>query len=477
MSSSKKDSSSESAPLLQQQDPGRSPSNSQSGGPPNYAAGTGAPAAGMPQPQYAPVGYPNNAIPPGYFMPPPGQYQIPMQQLQPGPGDGPAGMVPYFYPFPMTQAPEGGAMPQYQYPVYPVQQPQQPRGPANGSALPVDTITHSPKGSGSLPALRDIFDASGGKEGQPVGYGSMAMTPDVYNAPVARLPPSGRAPQQAPLRRSNSLGEFKHRRVNSDTPLRANRVNRRGSADELRGSGHNRARTLSGGNPVLQRPRHRRANSASSYHSIGRASPNGGASIADSSQVSMRSNIAKSSLFAGVDGDGRPLLYYPYEATRLVMIPDLKKRESKSVRKGGYEEIADDDTAEEEFHLPLTIGHLYSQQVINMDDYYEDYHRVSDDMEQGITPQWESLDAKNKKSTLRVEDGEDLLPPTNYVVAVSDDIYRRIFSEIADAQTMPCGLFFCGHHEDVDHPSFWIPATLVIILLSTMAYLSYITGW
>ena len=464
--SSTKDSSSESAPLLQRQDAEKSPSNSQSGVPP--------PAAGMPPPQYPPVGYPNNGIPPGYFMPPPGQYPIPMQQLQPGTGDGVPAMVPYFYPYPPGPPPEGGVMPQYQYPIYPMQQVQQQRGSQNGSAPLVDTITHSPKGSGSLPAMGEIFNGQSTKEGQPVGYGSMAMTPNVYNAPAARLPPSGRAPQpqQAPLKRSNSLGEFKHRRTNSDTPLRASRANRRASTDDLRGSGHNRARTLSGGNPTSQRPRHRRANSASSYHSMGRGSPNDG-SVADSSQISMRSNIAKSSLFAGIDGEGRPLLYYPYEAIRLIMIPDPKKGEKKSLGKGGYQEIADDDTAEEEDHLPLTIGHLYSEQQSNMDGYYEDYHRVSDDLEQGITPQWESLD---KKSTFNVEEGEDLLPPTNYVVAVSDDIYKRMFSEIADAQTMPCGLFFCGHHEDIDYPSVWIPATLVIILFSTLLYLSFITG-
>jgi len=214
---------------------------------------------------------------------------------------------------------------------------------------------------------------------------------------------------------------------------------------------------------------------------------------ADSSMVSMRSNLAKSSMFGGVDAEGRAIMYFPYEAIRLVMIPDRGKMNSglNKISK----EFNDEDTAEQEDHLPLTIGHLYADGPANMEDYYEDYHRISDDMEQGLTPQWESLDAhpilKSRKGGdegRQASEGmcgcqcdncqaclgkQELLPPTNYVVAVSDDIYRRMFSEVADAQNMPCGLFFCGHHEDVDYPSVWIPGTLVLILFGFMFYVSF----
>jgi len=193
--------------------------------------------------------------------------------------------------------------------------------------------------------------------------------------------------------------------------------------------------------------------------------------------VSMRSNIAKSSMFAGVDGEGRPLMYYPYEATRIVTIPNKKKK-----KYGGDIEFSDEDTAEQEDYLPLTIGHLYADNPVNMNEYYEEYHRVSDDLEQqGFTPQWESLDThplRNKKIGGEGAgfDKQQILPPTNYVQAVSDDIYRRMFSEVSSAQTMPCGLFFCGHHEDIDYPSVWIPGTLVIILFGTLFALAYYTG-
>ncbi len=507
----KKDSSSESAPLLQRQQQQRNPA--QPGVSNGYeSAGIGAPAPGIPQ-QYGSA-YANNGMAGGssYFMPPPQHYSIPIQQPhiihspnQPhqvvGPGEGTGGMMPqppFYYPF---QAPEGGAMPQYPYPVYPVQQQQQrqqSRMAPNGSTPLVNTISHSPTASGGLPPMNDIFNAPGGRESQSSGYGTLSTTPKIYNAPVNRRPPSGRRSQEVPqtMRRTNSSNELKqlqkggssatkeHRRVHSDSPLRLNRLNRRANTDEApasRGSGgHQRARTLSGGNPFA-RPRHRRGDSSSSYHSMGGGSYNAG-SIADSSQVSMRSNIARSSLFAGVDEEGRPLLYYPYEAIRLVMIPDHEKQKNRrGLRRGDYDS-SDEDTAEEEDHLPLVIGHLYADEPANVEDYYEDYHRVSDDLEQGITPQWESLDThplrKNRKSGnegFTEEDKQELLPPTNYVVAVSDDIYKRMFSEVAAAQSMPCGLFFCGHHEDVDYPSVWIPATLVIILFSTLLYLSYLT--
>eukprot|EP00536_Pseudo-nitzschia_multiseries_P004649 jgi/Psemu1/302719/fgenesh1_kg.78_\ len=115
-----------------------------------------------------------------------------------------------------------------------------------------------------------------------------------------------------------------------------------------------------------------------------------------------------------------------------------------------------------------------------MSAYYEEYHRVSDELEQqGTTPQWESLDIhplKSKKGEGAGFNKQEMLPPTNYVLAVSDDIYRRMFSEVSSARTMPCGLFFCGHHEDVDYPSVWIPGTMVIILFGTLLALAYYTG-
>jgi len=445
------------------------------------------------------------------------------QQLQQNPvlmhPPAPYPLNPYYLPFP---APPGGAIPpqykqQYQTPPPPIYQQQQaqPRIGTNGPfPTPVDA-SHSATASGSLPALNDIFNEppAGGKESQPpTGYGggSPSTSPRIYDVPIQpmhRLPPSGRATNQQQnvvgRTNSNSPGELSskrstankggkdHRRTHSDSPLlRKNQMHRRAYSGDLLppiGGGHTRARSLSGGNPMTGgRPRHRRADSANSFHSMGGGSYGG--SIADSSMVSMRTNIAKSSMFGGVDQEGRPLLYFPYEAIRLVMIPGPKNQtKNHPGRSSKYpvEFRSDEDTAETEDHLPLTIGQLYAHNPVNSDQMYEEYYRISDELELGLTPQWESLDIHPLKSKQSVGGGTDegvridkqeLLPPTNYVLAVSDDVYRRMLSEVSSAQTMPCGLFFCGHHEDVDYPSVWIPGTLVIILLGTLLFLSYYTG-
>ena len=56
------------------------------------------------------------------------------------------------------------------------------------------------------------------------------------------------------------------------------------------------------------------------------------------------------------------------------------------------------------------------------------------------------------------------LPPTHYVMSVKSDIFRRMFDEVSASKSMPCGLFFCGHHEDVRYPSVTIAVVIVSIL-------------
>jgi hypothetical protein len=398
---------------------------------------------------------------------------------------------------------------------------------------------HATTSSGSLPPLQDIFsgqsgaqannvymtplvDGSGVPEGQGgIGYGSLD-SPKIYNAPVTgggpppsssssrRLPPSGRPvmvrtnskddatrggggsgnSNTRAVTPSASAKKLKsHRRSNSDTPLPGfgGRSHRRaGSVDELPPlagpGGHNRSRTFSGGNPLMTKSRHRRTGSSSSM-------PSYAGSVADGSMVSHRSNFAKSSLFGGIDiATGKPIMHFPYEAIRLVMIPDpsLKKNRRKPASRKDYHEISDEDD-EGGLHSMLTIGHLYGDVPPNADEYFEDYHKVSDDFEQGATPQWESLEANPLRSGSGGFCGcqcpncsactgrQELLPPDNYLLPVSDDIYKRMLAEVSDARTMPCGLFYCGHHEDVSHPSIWIAITLVTILFSTLLYLSLYT--
>jgi len=70
---------------------------------------------------------------------------------------------------------------------------------------------------------------------------------------------------------------------------------------------------------------------------------------------------------------------------------------------------------------------------------------------------------------LRCHNKQDqLLPPTCYALAVDEDLYRRVLEEIADAKQMPCGLFFCGHHEDVHRPSISIAICIVAAVMIAM---------
>ena len=68
----------------------------------------------------------------------------------------------------------------------------------------------------------------------------------------------------------------------------------------------------------------------------------------------------------------------------------------------------------------------------------------------------------------------ELLPPNYYVMGVDDDLYRRMLDEIAESATMPCGLYFCGHHEDVSRPSVVIAVSLVVLLMGSMGTAAFI---
>jgi hypothetical protein len=197
---------------------------------------------------------------------------------------------------------------------------------------------------------------------------------------------------------------------------------------------------------------------------------------------SVVSNIAKSALFGGVLAEtGQVQLHFPYENIRLITTT------------GGN----DDDT-----HSPdLEAGHLYVQGGDPDDDPYhhvafEEYHRITTDMAQGNyhpnngAPTWESLDVgiMEKETETRFcctctcnncngcTGKQQLLPTPQYVLAIEEDVYKRVLSEIAEAQTMPLGLFFCGHHEDVAHPSIVIAVIVVSILFLCMATIAYYGG-
>uniref|UniRef100_A0A7S2YAB4 Uncharacterized protein n=1 Tax=Entomoneis paludosa TaxID=265537 RepID=A0A7S2YAB4_9STRA len=163
-----------------------------------------------------------------------------------------------------------------------------------------------------------------------------------------------------------------------------------------------------------------RGNSVSDLQSVGAQSV--------ASHQSVVSDISKSALFQGVTNEGHVQLRFPYEACRLVANKDMEK------------------------------GILYMQEIPPAE--YEAYHLAAEEANA-----WEHrLDNDTRK----------LLPQTFYAIRVEDDLYRRVLDEIADSHQMPCGLFFCGHHEDVSHPSVMIATVAVMILFAGMAYIAFV---
>lgn len=192
------------------------------------------------------------------------------------------------------------------------------------------------------------------------------------------------------------------------------------------GNGGSRARSFSGGS-MHQHPvevvgfgygstsgegpdslprRHKRASSELSAAS--------GVSI-DQSVDHVTTDMSKSTTIKGVTQKGKIQYQLPKDQFRLLCDRDLES------------------------------GCVYKRQLVDdEDEYFQEYHIV-DDVE---------ADLCNQKT----------LPPEYYVMAVDNDIYKRILDEVIESKSMPCDLFFCGHHADVRYPSIMLAAVPVSCL-------------
>lgn len=112
--------------------------------------------------------------------------------------------------------------------------------------------------------------------------------------------------------------------------------------------------------------------------------------------------------------------------------------------------------------------------VDNEDEYFQDYHITElDDLIPARTAECQCTCENCNRCHTRIKQ----LPPSHYVMAVKSDIFRRMFDEVSASKSMPCGLFFCGHHEDVSHPSVKIAVVLVSILFVAMLLATiYVSG-
>ncbi len=106
-------------------------------------------------------------------------------------------------------------------------------------------------------------------------------------------------------------------------------------------------------------------------------------------------------------------------------------------------------------------GCVYRRALVeNEDDYFRDYHIT---IEHGGYQSVPSLPPQ--------------LPPSYYVMAVDSDIYQRMFDEVSESMNMPCGLFYFGHHADVEYPSIAIAIVGVAVVFSLMLWATiYVDG-
>lgn len=155
--------------------------------------------------------------------------------------------------------------------------------------------------------------------------------------------------------------------------------------------------------------------------------------MSDVSVKSVTTDLAKSALVADVTETGRIRFQLPKDSFRMLMDSQL---EAGCVYKRKL--LDDEDAAFLEFHTVEEGGPF-------------------------------SLEHGNCHCTCerctRCHDKQKSLPPDLYVMAVDSTIYRRMLDEVNASRTMPCGTFFCGHHDDVRHPDITIAALIVGALL------------
>mmetsp|Transcript_5531 Transcript_5531/g.9420 ORF Transcript_5531/g.9420 Transcript_5531/m.9420 type:complete len:537 (+) Transcript_5531:96-1706(+) len=187
---------------------------------------------------------------------------------------------------------------------------------------------------------------------------------------------------------------------------------------------------------------HRRTNSEMSTSTFASA-----ASI-DQSAEPVMTDMRKSALFKGLTNKGVLKLQLPKDNFRMLSDRDLES------------------------------GCVYKRALVdNEDDYFQDYHITTGDDAAAIgsVPILPTTsDCQCPCTSCENYNGRrKQLPPSYYVMAVDSDIYRRMLDEVAESMNMPCKLFYCGHHADVDYPSIGIAWVGVIIILSIMLWATW----
>ena len=426
------------------------------GNPQNYSyMGYAAPsyAAAQQQQQQLKQQQQQQPMPPGYvWSNPPQQYPYFAANnpsgTNPTPGRGSGSNSPTLQQ--LQTSPRPGMTPQH-----PLKQASEPPPviPDNFGQAPRST---SPQiWSGAEGEQTALLNSAGGG-----GYGATGAN---------RRPPASKPPARADasaLTSGRAIPRSSHRRAKSDTPLgppKDRRAAPSGVPPQPPGSRrktpdvHNRARSLSANhydnilNPslpqgimrapsstFLPQKKHHRRNSSLSGSVFSTSSM-----MTDASMATVVTDIRKSSFFGGYNDQGRIEMNFPLSAVHLTMQEDIPK------------------------------WRLYCVPVDPGD--YERYHTISDDIQDELYDDdfFDNNCTCNCPNCNGCTAKKELLPPQYFVMGVEDDLYKRVVDEMCESASMPCGLFFCGHHEDVNRPSITIAVCFVTGLMLSMGAIAF----
>jgi hypothetical protein len=148
----------------------------------------------------------------------------------------------------------------------------------------------------------------------------------------------------------------------------------------------------------------------------------------DMSMISYVSDIRQSIFYVRDETTGRAEFVYPNAHVHL-MVANSARQQQQQQQQDNKRDVV------------LQVGHIAQLQSVNAATSFEDYHR--DDVQ---------------------------LPPNDYAIGVQRDLYRRVLMEAGASRAMPCGLFYCGHYEDVSRPSICLAIALIVGLLVCMGY-------
>lgn len=233
-----------------------------------------------------------------------------------------------------------------------------------------------------------------------------------------------------------------HRRVHSDVPRSSSKKDH-----PLHRTGH-RPRLSSGGDKIGLPPagpsikgHHRRSSSRGSTFSdtLLKRGASFSSAVSMTSSMSVGSyvtDVTKSALFKNVTEEGKVQFFLPKDSIHIIMDKDL------------------------------TPNKVYSETPPDQNERFLEYYLYASD----ANAYWENVGDGGENNAGGLH---DMLPTKHYALTVKEDLYQRVFKEIADSQRMPCGLYFCGHHEEFGRPSVFIAALIVATLFLGMGYIAF----